>query len=160
MHIELFENSIARIAIFDCPSNENLDFYKDFLESNNISNIVRLCPKDYLEERFVNFNFFELNYYDGSAPDEKILSQFDNIIKDVYLKDKKINLGIHCRAGLGRSSTLAAYILIKYTKMDSIDSVIFIRNKIPKAFNSMQLKYIDALKPEKKLDKKKFFGLF
>ena len=159
MHIELFENKFIRVAVFDSPTDSNLNFYKDFLESNNISNIVRLCPIDYSEKKFSKCNFFELNYFDGTIPSEEILKEFEKIVKDIYDKDKKISIGIHCRAGFGRSSTLASYLLIKYVKMDSMDSISLIREKIPKSFNSMQLNYLMNLKSETKL-KKKFLGFF
>lgn len=161
MHIELFEHKNIKIAVFDSPHDDNYEFYKDFLESNNIYNIIRLCKVDYTEKKFKKFKFTELNYQDGLQPSNEVLVEFENCIKNIHdLNDKKINIGIHCRAGFGRSSTLAAYILIKYDKMDTLDAISLIRNKIPKAFNSVQLNYIMNLKPENKLSKKKFFGLF
>lgn len=161
MHIELIEHNNIRIAVFDSPHDDNYEFYKDFLESNNIYNIIRLCKIDYNEKKFKKCKFTELNYQDGLQPSNDVLTQFETIIKEIYdTTDKQINIGIHCRAGFGRSSTLAAYILVKYDKMDPLDAITLVRNKIPKAFNSTQLNYIMTLKPENKLNKKKFFGLF
>lgn len=161
MHIELIERKNIKIAVFDSPHDDNHEFYKDFLESNNICNIIRLCKVDYSEKKFKKIKFTELNYQDGYQPSNEVLVEFENYIKTIHdSNDKKINIGIHCRAGFGRSSTLAAYVLVKYDKMDPIDAITMIRDKIPRAFNTTQLNYVMSLKPENKLSKKKFFGLF
>jgi cell division cycle 14 len=55
----------------------------------------------------------DFEFPDGTCPDMKIIERFINLSTEI-IKSGQI-LGVHCRAGLGRTGTLiACYLINKY----------------------------------------------
>ncbi len=90
----------------------------------------------------------DLNFEDGGLPQEEIAEKFLEICDKVFRNDDKSVVGVHCIAGLGRSSLLVCIGLIEFgLKFD--EAVELVRSKRKGAINAKQLKFLKAYKPQK-----------
>jgi len=77
--------------------------YAPVFKSANVNMVVRLNKKQYDRRRFVEQGIMHVDLYflDGSCPPREIINKF------LYLAENEPGaIGIHCKAGLGRTGTL------------------------------------------------------
>ena len=108
-----------KLLAFASPYNQNIlpNGYKvvtpddiiPIFKNFGINHIIRLNKPFYNSNKFINsnFNFTDLYFLDGSNPPLKILNKFLSIIESNDI------IGLHCKAGLGRTGTLAGCYIIK-----------------------------------------------
>lgn len=103
-----------------------------------ITRIVRLCQRFYDEKLFVNagFKHTELYFLDGSVPPNDILNKFLDIIESHDV------IALHCKAGLGRTGTLAACYMIKDYGFDGDEAIGWIRICRPGSIIGPQQSYV------------------
>lgn len=112
----------------------------------NINHIIRLCQKFYCEDIFIDsgFKHSELYFLDGSTPPITIREKFLEIIEGEDI------VALHCKAGLGRTGTLAGCHLIKNFQFTGHEAIGWIRICRPGSVIGPQqrylLKYYDDLK--------------
>lgn len=141
--INKFDNS-ARIGIMARPRGG--DWLKDeicHLKNNGVNILVSLLERDEInelklddEERLCEAeNIFYINF---PIPDREAPNHNIDADKLVEILTKKVDEGqsivIHCRMGIGRSSIIAASILLKYNlkAKDIIENISAIRGlKVP-----------------------------
>lgn len=112
-----------------------------------ISHVVRLNERLYDEKDFrkAGFRHTDLNFPDGSVPPVRIRTSWLNII------DGKDVVALHCKAGLGRTGTLAGVYLIKKYGFTGDEAIGWIRLCRPGSIMGPQQKYlIDYAKEIKK----------
>ncbi|EAX95664.1 Dual specificity protein phosphatase CDC14A, putative [Trichomonas vaginalis G3] len=103
-----------------------------------ITRVVRLCQKFYDEEIFkrASFEHTELYFLDGSTPPPEILTQWLKIIEGSDI------VALHCKAGLGRTGTLAACYMIKDFGFTGHEAIGWIRLCRPGSIIGDQQDYV------------------
>jgi cell division cycle 14 len=103
-----------------------------------INHVVRLCQKFYDEDIFkkAGFKHTEMYFLDGSTPPEEIRKAWLDLIEcpDV--------VGLHCKAGLGRTGTLAACYMIKNFGFTGHEAIGWIRICRPGSIIGPQQRYV------------------
>jgi len=135
-----------KYVVSPSPNPSSICDYKDFLLSNGVTTIVKLCKEKLYDD---SDNIIDIPLEDGATPDEQTIKRWVEIIKN----EKKVRSGIavHCVSGLGRAPLFVCVGLIKVEKMNALDAVALVRSKIPHALNSRQLKFVFNLKYKKNL---------
>lgn len=107
-------------------------------KQRGITRIVRLCQRFYDEKLFVNagFKHTELYFLDGSVPPNEILNKFLDIVEGHDV------VALHCKAGLGRTGTLAACYMIKNFGFDGDEAIGWIRICRPGSIIGPQQRYV------------------
>eukprot|EP00917_Polyrhabdina_sp_WS-2016_P031265 GHVP01066670.1.p1 GENE.GHVP01066670.1~~GHVP01066670.1.p1 ORF type:complete len:324 (+),score=47.94 GHVP01066670.1:148-1119(+) len=84
------------------------------LKQLEIEKVVRLNQKQYNAEIFTanGFEHFDLFFPDGSCPTKNVIEKFLEIAEEP--SNRKI--GVHCKAGLGRTGTLIGIYAMKHFK--------------------------------------------
>lgn len=103
-----------------------------------ITNIVRLNNKTYEEQAFkdAGFTHTELFFPDGTCPPDAILTRFLEIIESPDV------VALHCKAGLGRTGTLAGCHLIKNFGFTAAEAIGWIRVCRPGSVIGPQQQYL------------------
>ena len=103
-----------------------------------ITNIVRLNNKTYEEQIFkdAGFNHTELFFPDGTCPPDDILLRFMELV------DGNDVIALHCKAGLGRTGTLAGCYLIKKFGFTAAEAIGWIRVCRPGSIIGPQQHYL------------------
>jgi protein tyrosine phosphatase type 4A len=157
----VFETEQIDFIVFNSPNqNDPISIVEldKLVHSHNICVIFRLCEPLYDSVRIINYcQIIDMPITDGGFPNDNVINDFlshiQNIIKNNNYPqtDKKLSIGIHCRAGLGRAPIFAAIGIMNYSKYgDYSDVVKLIRNQIKGAINIVQLTALSKYKPKKK----------
>lgn len=88
------------------------EFYHDYFNDHNVSDIIRLNDSEYKKSGFENHGFkhHDLIFPDGYPPTSSIAGRFIRIVDEA-----KGAVAVHCYAGIGRTGTLiAAYLMTRY----------------------------------------------
>jgi len=123
MHIFWIPSEQLRIAIMPRPRGG--DWLPDgitFLKKAGVQVIVSALTADEIEELALmaedracvqgGLKYFSFPIEDRSAPIE--LAEFRRFIDKLHIETQKgLAIAIHCRAGIGRSSLIAACLLVK-----------------------------------------------
>jgi cell division cycle 14 len=85
------------------PHEMTVEEYVQLFRSLGVSCVIKLNKEKYDHTKFItnSINFQDLNFTDGSVPDESIVQDFLNIVQR-----EKGAVAVHCKAGLGRTGTL------------------------------------------------------
>jgi protein-tyrosine phosphatase len=134
----------GKIAIISRPrGNELLEESIEFLKNSEFHVIVSALMKEEEEELGLtnerevctqfNIEFFQFSIDDRGVPSSyKLLEQFCETLA-LKIHDG-LSVGIHCRAGIGRSSLIAACTMIHldYNSFDALNLISISRNlKVP-----------------------------
>jgi protein-tyrosine phosphatase len=121
------------------------DYALLFVEKG-ISNVVRLNdPTTYDKTIFMKHNIAHQDMYftDGSVPTSSLVSQFIQTMDSA-----KGAVAVHCKAGLGRTGTMAsAYLMHKY-HFTAKESIAWIRIVRPGSIVGPQQHYLERLQPQ------------
>jgi protein tyrosine phosphatase type 4A len=128
-------------CVFPSPTNKTVNETAELLKSSNIYDIVHLTEIEYDKTQFTNTQFHNLIFEDGGFPDNNILTEWFKLLD--YFNEKSMNVGIHCKASLGRAPLLIAIGLIYFNNISSEDAVFYIRNTIKNAINTKQIHYLN-----------------
>lgn len=136
-----------KYIVTQSPDPNNLKTYKDFLLTNCVNTLIKLCPEDKYDKSFLmheNIEVIDQYLSDGSIPTKEQIDEWIKIMKKLK-KDKKNTIACHCMSGLGRAPLFVCVILIKYENMDPVDAVTLVRKSIPRALNKIQLNFLQTL---------------
>lgn len=121
--IHQFENS-ARIGIVARPRGDDwLENEISNLSENKVAILVSLLESDEIHELNLELEQAyclakKINYINFPIPDRDIPGQSDktdNLIELIVTRlNEGLSVAIHCRMGIGRSSIIAAAVLLKY----------------------------------------------
>lgn len=90
--------------------------YIDFFKKANVSAVVRLNEKLYIDEDFYRHGIrvYPMELTDGSAPNENMITDF-LMQAELEIEGREGAVAVHCRAGQGRTGTFcASYVMFKY----------------------------------------------
>merc|ERR1712107_269812 len=132
----------------DSPTDANASMYVKELKALGVTDVVRTCEKTYLPEpsEKEGIRIHDMMFPDGAAPPQDIIQRLDLISERYKVKTNPGIVAVHCVAGLGRASVMAAVALIEVTGIDADDATIKIRAKNKGALNMMQLHYLQGYK--------------
>eukprot|EP00927_Polykrikos_kofoidii_P063030 TRINITY_DN57836_c0_g1_i1.p1 TRINITY_DN57836_c0_g1~~TRINITY_DN57836_c0_g1_i1.p1 ORF type:complete len:410 (-),score=51.74 TRINITY_DN57836_c0_g1_i1:110-1339(-) len=102
-----------------CPSSCDMDGFRAFtpedfvpiFQSAGIDLVVRLNQEQYARHRFLDHGIRHVDLYfpDGSCPSREIINKFLHIVEN-----EPRAIGVHCKAGLGRTGTLIGLYAMKH----------------------------------------------
>ena len=107
-------------------------------KAKQINHVVRLCQKFYDEDIFskAGIKHTELYFLDGSTPPPEILSSWIRLVEGPDI------IALHCKAGLGRTGTLAACYMIKDFGFTGDEAIGWIRICRPGSIIGPQQRYV------------------
>lgn len=134
-----------RCLIMDCPRDDNLDSYIDWMKRMNVSDLVHTCEPVYDISRIemVGISCHGLIFGDGQNPPDEVIDAWMDIITRAV--KNKTTVAVHCVAGLGRAPVLVAIALIE-RGMDQLEAISYVREKRKGAINKKQLSYLRSYK--------------
>jgi cell division cycle 14 len=93
------------------------------LQQMGVDTIVRLNNRTYDEAAFTDagFRHIEMFFPDGTCPPDPVLEHFLELIESPAV------VALHCKAGLGRTGTLAGCHLIKNFGFSAMEAIAWIR---------------------------------
>lgn len=159
-----------RFLIMDAPTDPTLHLYMDTLRKRKVTVIVRACSPTYSTNTVekAGIRVVELPFTDGDPPPEDIVTRWLTLVqtelggnlhtshgageeknddKEDANDDSKC-IAVHCVAGLGRAPALVCIALIE-AGMEKLAAISFVRSKRKGAFNTRQLKYLEAYVPRR-----------
>ncbi len=145
-NVTFFETKNNLFLVSNSPIDSDMNEYLGILNKHQINTVVRFCDKTYNENNIIVKNniFYDMYIEDGSIPDDNSIKQF----LDICTTHK--NIALHCKSGLGRAPTMVGIALIIKEKVDPLECITTIREKIKGAFNSKQLNFLINELPKKK----------
>ncbi|ORZ34361.1 protein-tyrosine phosphatase-like protein, partial [Catenaria anguillulae PL171] len=137
-----------RFLILDCPSDSTLPSVLKVFSSHNVTDVVRVCEPTYATSTLAaaGIQVHDLPFQDGGVPSAPLIAKYMTIVNAALTKSKPCTVAVHCIAGLGRAPLMVALALIEYG-MPPLDAITYIRARRRGAFNTAQVKWIDAYKP-------------
>lgn len=140
LHIEQLEHGDMnwivpnKFLALSCPQPDNYQYqnclsytpedYLSYFRLHNVQAIVQLNRGVYDQERFTrsNIRHYLLYFPDGSCPSPSIVQRFMKIAD--YEPGA---LGVHCKAGLGRTGTLICLWLMRTYRWTARECIGYIR---------------------------------
>jgi protein-tyrosine phosphatase len=126
--------------VFPCPNNNNAIEISQELLKSDVKTIVHLVNIDYDISSYNNISFIDFIFEDGGIPDKQQLKKWYTLIDNFNYN--KMNIGIHCKASLGRAPLMIVIALIYYG-MDFLDAIQYVRTIIKGAINTRQINYLE-----------------
>lgn len=112
---------------------------------HNITLIIRLNKACYDKRAFTRagVRHGDLFYPDGGLPPAPILARF------ISLAEKNAGaIGVHCKAGLGRTGTCIGAYMMKHYRMTAREVIAWMRICRPGSVLGPQQQYLESLQPE------------
>ncbi|KAI4468128.1 tyrosine specific protein phosphatase and dual specificity protein phosphatase [Holotrichia oblita] len=100
------------------------EFYVKYFLRNDVKTVIRLNNKMYDAAIFTDagIDHRELFFADGTTPPKHILMRFLDICEK-----SPAAIGVHCKAGLGRTGSLIGAYIIKHYRMSARESIAWMR---------------------------------
>ena len=120
--------------INDCLILGAIPFHGDIKRLNElgVKCIINICAESHgplSEYKKFGMHYFHLPTVDFTCPSETSIDLGASIIERYFREGKKVY--IHCKAGRGRSATIAYCWLVKYRDMDNEEAMNLLISKRP-----------------------------
>lgn len=122
------------------------EFYHEYFRRRNVKTIIRLNKRYYDAKRFtkVGIQVVEIYFRDGGVPTMKQVNMFLKCMEEV---PEGQGIGVHCKAGLGRTGTLIGCYLMKHFRLTHAEAIAWIRICRPGSIIGPQQHFIQELQP-------------
>ncbi|XP_050671440.1 dual specificity protein phosphatase CDC14C-like isoform X3 [Leptidea sinapis] len=127
------------VSLFHPP-----EMYINYFQENNVKIVIRLNKKLYDGNVFnnVGITHYDLYFPDGTCPPRHILLKFLQIAED-----SQCGIGVHCKAGLGRTGSLIGSYLIKHYRMTAHEAIAWMRICRPGSVIGQQQEWLEKMEP-------------
>jgi cell division cycle 14 len=122
-------------------------FYIKLFQQMHVKVVVRTCKPEYQAQDFLDAGFahHDLYFVDGSVPPMDLVNQFLEIM--VHAPGA---VALHCKAGLGRTGTLACAYLMRYYGFSAAESIAYCRIRRPGCVIGEQQTFLKNIEPQLK----------
>jgi cell division cycle 14 len=149
----------GRFVAFSGPAASRTDVslgpedYIPILKRFGVTAVVRLNKKVYDRKKFLDagIKHYDLYFVDGGNPSDAILKQWINIVEN-----EQGAIGVHCKAGLGRTGVLNACYLMKHYRITANELIAWFRICRPGSVIGPQQQFIKEMEPRMWEDGKKW----
>jgi cell division cycle 14 len=150
-----------KIVVFPCPSSDPRDHeglmqytpekYSAVFHQIGVKSVIRVDGFAYDPDRFVRngIHFFDLPFK-GPLPPMNVISKFIEIVEA-----SEFPIGVHCKAGLGKSQTLVGMFTMKKFEISAEEYIAWARICRPGSIIGQQQDFIKQLEGKCKMMKKK-----
>ena len=138
------------IAAFSSPISDHLNYRKERMFNNpekyvslfkklNLKSIIRFNERLYEESVFEDngIEFHDYYFDDGTAPPMSLVLKFIN-----HIPRLRKGLGMHCKAGLGRTGTMIALYMHEVYKVNIKAAVAWIKICRPGSITNLQFDFL------------------
>lgn len=103
--------------------------YVDIFKKFNVTRVIRLNEAKYDKKYFLEegIEHDDLFFIDGSTPPATIVEQFFEVCDNHFSDPNAGAIGIHCKAGLGRTGTLIGLWAMKHFQIPAEPFIGWIR---------------------------------
>ncbi|XP_019769764.1 dual specificity protein phosphatase CDC14C isoform X2 [Dendroctonus ponderosae] len=118
------------------------EFYIKYFLKNDVKTVIRLNNVLYDSYAFmqVGIQHYDLIFPDGSTPPKEILLKF------LYIAESAPTaVGVHCKAGLGRTGCLIGAYLMKHYRMTAREAIAWLRICRPGSVIGQQQVWLEKL---------------
>ncbi|CAH0550398.1 unnamed protein product [Brassicogethes aeneus] len=118
------------------------EFYVKYFLQNDVKTVIRLNNKFYDSNAFktVGIEHYDLIFPDGSTPPREILFRFLEISETAPAA-----IGVHCKAGLGRTGSLIGAYLLKHYHMTAREAIAWMRICRPGSVIGYQQNWLEKI---------------
>lgn len=119
--------------------------YVEYFKQRDVRTILRLNKKYYTAERFEKhgIHVIDLYYKDGSVPTMGLLQRFI-----AECERATTNIGVHCKAGLGRTGTCMGAYMMKHYGFTAAEVIAWIRICRPGSIIGPQQHFLEEIEQQ------------
>jgi protein-tyrosine phosphatase len=119
--------------------------YIPILKRFNVTAVVRLNKKVYDRKKFLDagIKHYDMYFIDGGNPTDAIIQQYLEVVEN-----ERGAIGIHCKAGLGRTGVLNACYLMKHYRMSANELIAWMRICRPGTVIGPQQQFLKEVEPK------------
>ncbi|KAA0151290.1 hypothetical protein FNF29_04765 [Cafeteria roenbergensis] len=119
--------------------------YREFFRRNGVAAVVRLNKTCYDKSTFTRAGIahYDLFFPDGGLAPPEILERFMHIAETT-----RGAVGVHCKAGLGRTGTCIGAHMMKHFRMTGREVIAWLRICRPGSVLGPQQQYLERLEPQ------------
>lgn len=140
----------GRFSAFSGPAARTTDMslgpesYIPIMKRYGVTAVVRLNKKLYDRKKFLDagIKHYDLYFVDGGNPPDAITKQWLDIVEN-----EKGAVGIHCKAGLGRTGVLNGLFLMKHYRITANEVIAWFRICRPGSVIGPQQQFLKEMEP-------------
>jgi len=119
--------------------------YIPILKRFGVTAVVRLNKKVYDRKKFLDagIKHYDMYFIDGGNPTDAILKNYIDVVEN-----EKGAIGIHCKAGLGRTGVLNAAFLMKHYRLSANELIAWFRICRPGTVIGPQQQFLKEIEPK------------
>ena len=138
-------NKSGRFVAFSDPSGRRPQDYIPALQRFGVTTVVRLNKKQYDKRKFTDagIKHHDMYFTDGGNPSEKILQDYLAIARE-----EPGTIGIHCKAGLGRTGVLNGCYIMKHYRWTANETLAYMRICRPGTVIGPQQQWLKEQEPK------------
>lgn len=131
-------------GLLDGYSTLTPEDYFDYFRRKKIRNVIRLNKIYYDKRRFnpIGVKVHDIYFRDGTTPTLKQVQKFNNIMESIKEGE---GIGVHCKAGLGRTGTLIGCYLMKHHEFTHFEAIAWIRTCRPGSIIGPQQHFLQEM---------------
>ena len=119
--------------------------FTEYFKQRDVKVLMRLNKKYYNAERFEKhgIHVVDLYYRDGGVPTMELLQRFLSACEGA-----KTSIGVHCKAGLGRTGTCMGAYMQKHYKFTAAEAIAWIRICRPGSIIGPQQHFLEMIQDQ------------